>query len=221
MKTCYARSVALVAALLLSAPAAADDNFWFGLKAGTLGLGAEASWRPIPWLDARVGANVYDYDDTANYVGIEYDGKLALQSYYATANFHFPVSPFRITAGAFANGNEIQMTSVSTAGVEIGGNPAYTETDIGTLTSTASFDSFAPYLGVGFDFDIVGKFGLALDFGVLWQGEPSVALTADGLLASDPAFLADLDNERLALEDEFKDLKAYPVISVGFNFNFL
>ena len=28
----------------------ANDNFWFGVKAGTLGYGAEVSWRPIEWL---------------------------------------------------------------------------------------------------------------------------------------------------------------------------
>ena len=58
-----------------------------------------------------------------------------------------------------------------------------------------------------------------------WQGEPSVSLTADGTLANDPGqlgdiFRAELLAEEMQLQSEFEDYKAYPVISVGFNFNF-
>jgi len=45
-------------------------------------------------------------------------------------------------------------------------------------------------------------------------------MTATGLLAQDPGFLADLEVERQQLENEMEDLKAYPVVSIGFNFNF-
>ena len=59
------------------------------------------------------------------------------------------------------------------------------------------------------------------DLGVLWQGEPSVTLTADGgLLENDPTFLAALETERLELEAEFEDYKAFPVLSLGFSVNF-
>ena len=34
-----------------------------------------------------------------------------------------------------------------------------------------------------FDFNIVGRLGLALDFGVLWQGDPIVRRTPDSLPA--------------------------------------
>jgi hypothetical protein len=78
----------------------------------------------------------------------------------------------------------------------------------------------APYLGAGFDFSIANRLGLTLDFGVLWQGEPIVTLTADGSLANDPVFETALAVERQQLEDEVKDFKAYPVVSLGFNFNF-
>jgi hypothetical protein len=45
-------------------------------------------------------------------------------------------------------------------------------------------------------------------------------MTADGLLGSDPAFLADLNAEIAEVQDEVENLKAYPAISIGFNFNF-
>ena len=226
MKTSFTRVVAISAALLFSGTAMADDDIWFGVKAGTLGLGIEASWRPIPWLDVRAGANKYDYDDSGSQAGINYDATLALETFYATANFRFPLSPFRMTVGAFSNGNEVEMSSMDMAAYSIGDNPIpYLPTEVGTLRSSTTFESVAPYVGAGFDFNVAGRLGLALDFGVLWQGEPIVGLTSDGTLATDPGpagdlFRASLENERLELEKEVEDLKAYPVIQLGFNFNF-
>ena len=101
--------------------------------------------------------------------------------------------------------------------IEIG-NGFYDPADVGTLRSTTSFEGVAPYLGVGFDFSIFGKVGLNLDFGVLWQGDPLVDLTFDGPGA--PGLPADIDAERQELEAEFEDYKAFPVVSLGFSFNF-
>ncbi len=221
MKFLGRNTVVLVAALAFSSTATANDSFWFGVKAGTLGFGAEASWRPIEWIDLRAGANFYDYDTTRTYASIDYDGTLALDTYYLTGNFRFPLSPLRLTVGAYQNNNEVQLVSQDMSAYLVGSNPVpYLPADVGTLRNVASFDGVSPYLGAGFDFDVMDRLGLSLDFGVLWQGEPTVAITTDGLLASDPGFLADLDDERQSLEDEMKDLKAYPVISIGFNFNF-
>ncbi|MBT8100051.1 MAG: hypothetical protein KJO82_09890 [Gammaproteobacteria bacterium] len=215
------KGLVLLAGLAISSTAAAEDNLWFGIKAGTLGIGGETTWRPIEWLDLRAGVNLYDYDDSTNYAGIDYGGTLALENYYVTGNFRFPLSPFRLTVGAYQNNNEVQLVSVSAPSYLIGNNPTpYQPADVGTLTGIAGFDSVAPYLGAGFDFDIFNRFGLSLDFGVLWQGEPSVSMFADGLLGSDPAFLADLNAEIAELQNEVEDMKAYPVISLGVNFNF-
>jgi len=213
-------SVALLA-LLVSMPVAASDNFWFGVKAGTLGLGGEIAWRPIEWIDLRVGAGFYDFEDQADYGGIDYDGTLALDNYYVTGNLRFPLSPFRLTIGAYQNNNEIRLTSLDMPAYPIGNNPVpYAPADVGTLRTVASFDGVSPYFGAGYDFDVIGRLGLSLDFGVLLQGQPGVTISADGLLASDPAFLADLDAETAQVADEMDKLKAYPVVSLGLHFNF-
>jgi len=221
MKFLKTNTVVLLAALALSSNAVANDSFWFGVRAGTLGFGGEATWRPIEWLDVRAGLNFYDYDDSTDYAGLNYDGTLALENYYLTGNFRFPLSPFRLTVGAYQNNNEVQLVSQDAASYLIGTNPIpYAPADVGTLRATAGFDSISPYVGAGFDFDILDRLGLSLDFGVLWQGEPTVSMTADGLLGSDPAFLADLNAEIAELQNEVDSLKAYPVISIGVNFNF-
>ena len=105
----------------------------------------------------------------------------------------------------------------------IGGVP-FTSDDIGTLQSVTSFDETAPYLGVGYDFEMFGKVGLNFDFGVLWQGEPSVTLEATGFDSATPEVQAllgpALEAERLEIEDEAHDYKAWPVVSLSFVYNF-
>jgi hypothetical protein len=212
----FGKKAGLVALVLLSAGVAnADNDFGLGVKVGTLGVGLEASWKPLPYMDIRVGTSSYDYDNDGKFGNIDYDAVFALDQYYATANFHFPVSPMRISAGIYSNGNEFLLVNdqLQDIGVYPGGL-------IGTVTSKTTFEGTAPYLGIGFDFTLAGKVGLNLDLGVLWQGDPQVTLEVDGILGQDPGFQDVLETERQALEDDMSDFKAWPVISLGFVYKF-
>ncbi len=220
-------SVAMLALLTLfsTTPGTARADLGLGVKAGTLGIGIEGRWSALPWLDIRLGANQYDYENSGTEAGIDYDATLALDNYFLSGNLHFPLSPFRLTLGIFSNGNELQMTSRDTAGADFDiGGTSFSPADIGALQSIASFDSTAPYLGFGYDFEVFGKAGLNLDFGVLWQGAPSVSLTASGLETSPAAIqsllVPALETERLDLEDELSSYKAWPVISLSLVYNF-
>lgn len=219
MKSLLIKAGVSALAILIGSSALADPKLGIGAKAGTLGIGIEGTWRPLPYMDVRLGGNTFEYDDNGSQAGINYDATLNLETFYATANFRFPLSPFRVTAGVFSNGNEIDMTSGDNTSFDIGGT-TYTPAEVGTMTSKTTFDSTAPYLGFGYDFTIMNRVGLNLDFGVLWQGDPSVTLESDGLLAGDPAFQQAMDAERQELEDEMSDFKAWPVISLGFVVNF-
>ena len=59
---------------------------------------------------------------------------------------------------------------------------------------------------------------------MLWQGEPTVSLNATGLDTAPAQIQAllvpALEAERLELEDEVSDYKAWPVISLSFIYNF-
>ena len=221
MKTFSLRLAVLAMGLAASGSALADHNFGVGVKAGTLGIGVEGTWRPLPYIDFRVGANQYDYTDNGIYGGINYDAEINLDNYYLTGNLRFPLSPFRLTGGLYSNGNEFNATSGDNGAIIfIGGDP-YPADAVGTVAAKASFDSNSPYLGVGFDFTVLGKVGMNLDFGVLWQGSPQVSIATDGLLTGDPIFEASLEAERAELENELSDYKAWPVVSLGFVFNFL
>lgn len=221
MKTLALRLATMAVALATTGTALADHNFGVGVKAGTLGIGVEGTWRPLPYVDLRVGANQYDYRNNGVYSGINYDAELGLDNYYATGNLHFPLTPMRLTAGLYSNGNEFNMVSSENGPLMTIGGQLYPADAVGTLSAKAEFDSTSPYFGVGFDFTVLGKVGLNLDFGVLWQGSPQVSMTTNGLLAGDPNFQAELDAERAELENELGDYKAWPVVSLGFVFNFL
>lgn len=214
------RAGSLLAVFLLSTGvASADQEFSAGIRAGTLGLGAEARWKPLKYLDVRVGANTFTFNDDGAQAGIDYEQELTLESFYATANILFNNSPMRLTLGGYANGNELYMINDSMQDQDIGG-VIFPGAEIGTLTSTTTFTSFAPYFGIGYDFMIKEKFGINVDFGVLWQGEPVVELAADGALAVDPNFQAALESERRELEDEMSNFKAWPVLQLGVFYRF-
>ncbi|ANO51275.1 hypothetical protein [Woeseia oceani] len=219
MKPRYATVLAAAALLFAGSSASANDNLWFGVKAGTLGLGVEARWQPIPWMDLRAGLNRFDFDDDGAQAGIAYDATLELDTVYATANLRFPLSPMRLSVGAFSNNNQLVMASREADSFIIGGQ-TFSGDEVGQLRSTSSFDSVSPYLGLGFDFELANRIGLNLDLGVLWQGEPTVTLTSTGTLADDPTFQDRLESERQELQSEGEDFKAWPVVSLGLHFNF-
>jgi hypothetical protein len=219
MRNFRRQTLLFVALLAFTGNASMADSFWIGAKAGTLGVGIEGTWRPIDWLDLRVGANKYDYDDSGAQAGVNYNGTLHLETYYATANFRFPLSPFRISAGYYSNNNSVELASINLPAHDIGGT-VFSLEDVGTVRSNIDWNSSSPYVGAGFDFEIFGKVGLTFDFGVLLQGDPKVELTADGLLSGSQVLIDALEIERAELEDEADSLKAYPVLSLGFNFNF-
>jgi len=222
---CKSITKAALIALVLLISGAATADFGVGLKAGTLGLGIEGRWSPLPWLDIRAGVNQYDFEDSGSYASVDYDGVLAMDTVFLTGNFRFPLSPFRVTAGAFSNGNQLQLLSQDTGGENFTiGGIEFSPDDVGSLRSTTSFEDTAPYLGVGYDFELFGKLGLNFDLGVLWQGDPSVTLEATGLASAPPdvqiVLEPVLEIERLALEDEISDYKAWPVVSLSFVYNF-
>lgn len=224
MKTLSLRLAALavaLAALAASGTALADHNFGVGVKAGTLGIGVEGTWRPLPYIDVRAGANQYDYTNNGFYGGVNYDAEINLDNYYVTGNLRFPLSPFRLTGGLYSNGNEFNALSGDNGAIILIGGDPYPADAVGTVSAKASFDSTSPYFGVGFDFTVFGKVGMNLDFGVLWQGSPQVSIATDGLLTGDPTFETSLEAERAELENELSDYKAWPVVSLGFVFNFL
>lgn len=190
-------------------------------KAGTLGLGVEASLGVTDMFTVRVGANRYDYQFDATEDDITYDFEYQLESNTAILDWHPFSGTFRISAGLVDNGNRIAGIAKPASDYSIGGN-TYTANEIGSLNGVVDFDDTATFLGIGWSTTGGSDtgFGLAVELGVLKQGSPSVDLTADGGIISDPQFQQDIQDEEDALEAELSDYDTHPVVSIGLSYAF-
>lgn len=216
----------LISALLLLgiAPAAhaATGDLAFGLKAGTLGVGGEATLGILPGLNARTGYNAFNYDGTTTKDNISYNYRLRLGSLPLLVDLHpIPASSFRISAGVIINNNKIDATGKPQGSYTIGGT-TYTAAEVGTLTGKIGFNTTSPYAGIGWG-NAVAKglpLTICIDAGVMFQGTPKVSLAANGTLASDATFKANLAKEEGTIRDSTDNLKYYPVVSLGLAYRF-
>ncbi len=192
----------------------------FGVKAGTLGIGLEGSWQLSPRWGVRGGFNQFDYSFDDDLDGVTYDGDLELSSAAILGDYRPWSAGFRFTGGAVFNSNEITAVADPVAFYDIGDN-TYTLEEVGVLSAVGDFDSFAPYLGLGYDLGMSENFRLNFDVGVLFQGDADVRIdTTGGTLSDDAALRADLDVEEEAFRDDLDGFDLYPVLSIGVSYAF-
>lgn len=208
---------------LTVAPGFADTgDIALGVKASTLGAGAEGTVGLLQGLNLRGGVNALSFDFDAETSDVDYDVDADLLSFPIVLDWHpFKGSGFRITGGILINQNEGDAEATTEATYTIG-DTVYTAAQLGSLSGKVDFNEVAPYVGIGWG-NAVGKdkrWSFSCDFGVVFQGEANIDLAASGPIASDPTFQAELAKEKKALEDELDDYKYYPVISLGVTYKF-
>lgn len=214
----------LMSATAFIQPAAADDMIGLGVgaKVSTLGIGGDVIGRITDSLNLRLGLQgfSYDYDDT--YSDIDYDAELKLFSGMLLADLYPFGNNFRISGGIMLNGNELDVTGKPTRGTYRIGDTTYPAALVGNLTGTVDFNEIAPYAGIGYGgaFSDTSNWSFFFDLGVLFQGSPNVTYTANGPLAGNPTFQAELEKERRELEDDIDEYEYYPVLSIGVTYKF-
>lgn len=212
-----------VLAALIAAPVSAADipgKTSVAVRAGTLGMGVELGYTlPVANLSARIGWNGYGYDRRDSIEGIDYDLELDLSSVVALVDWRPWGQVTHFTAGVVLNGNEIGAVSQNSATYTVGGT-TYSAADVGNLSGNVTFDRVVPYAGLGWNLPIAPKTALTFELGVVFQGAPELSLVADGLLANDPAFQAELDAETAQFVKDIEDYEYYPVVVVGLSRRF-
>jgi hypothetical protein len=207
-----------ILATLLAAPAHAE--FTLGGKVGTLGLGIEGTYAFSEKWGIRAGFNTFSYDFEDDVDGVSYQGDLDLSSFSLLGDFRPQGGGFRLTGGAVINGNEVGAVADPAPTYEIGDN-IYTLEEVGVLSANAEFDSFAPYLGLGYDFGMQSNLRVYIDVGVLFQGDPGVGIdSTGGTLSDDPGLRADLDAEEQSFVEDLDGFELYPVLSIGLQYAF-
>ena len=124
---------------------------------------------------------------------------------------------FRITGGVFINNNEIDLTGSPRgdgfwSNYSIPSEYSFAEPlkDTIKVNGTVEFNTFAPYVGIGWNSNVekVKGWGVSFEMGVLFQGAPTVSsLTATAAppldaYANNPLVLQVLEQEKKAIEDD-------------------
>jgi len=216
------KGLALLLALGMNTAAQAGD-IAVGAKVGTLGFGLEATTNVVPLLvNVRLQGNIFNYNKDIKDTAVTYNAKLKLRSVGILADVYPFAGKFRLTGGAYYNGNKLTMTGRPTgAGQFTFNNVNYTTAQVGTVTANVDFNKFAPYVGLGWG-DAVSSgspFGFSFELGALYMGQPKTSITATGA-AANPALASNIAVEKAKLDSSLSNLKWYPVASIGVNWKF-
>ena len=216
----YSLVAVLGAALSMNLTAQAQEVA-VGVKTGTLGMGIEVITPLKTDLNGRLGFNYFSLNDSQDLTDIDYDIDITLLTFSALLDWHPFGNSFRLSGGAFYNGNNADVKSKAAGSVDIG-NQTFFIGPADQVSGEVDFRKFAPYLGFGWGNNLGDqkKIAISLDFGLMFQGSGNVDLQANGLLASAPGIDAALANEESEAEDEFDAFNYYPVISLGLSYRF-
>lgn len=206
-------AVLLAAALLLPSVAAAQPAS-IAPKIGTTGLGADVGLALGDAVVLRGGLGFFPIDWEQEYSGIDWTvqvpGELTLG-----VDLHPGGGVFRVSAGAMIRNSDLTIDGAYEGTVTIGGE-TYTDEEVGELTGFVENNRVAPFVLLGFGKHGTGGVGFFVDLGAAWLGDPTLTVDADGIVADDETFKANLERERAEIEDEL-DVWArwYPILNLG------
>ena len=192
-----------------------------GVKAGTLGIGAEIGYRANPIFGARIDGEGFSYDDNNLHAGrTNYNANLHLESYGALADVYPFGASFRVTGGLRLNENAITGHSVSES---VGGATVPTSA-LATANAKITFDKTSPYVGFGWGGTITPGLNFTSDFGVMFHGNPKASLTATSTgvapAASVASAAAEIASDQTSLQRDVNGYKYFPVIEIGLSYKF-
>ncbi len=210
-----------------------------GFKVGTLGLGAEFS---VPLNDsfsvrASVSGFSYSKDDTYEEDDTElaYDATIDLLTAGLLLDYYpMQSSQFRITAGAYYNGNGFDGIVEPTGSTYTINNIEYQADLVETISAETVFDDVAPYIGIGWgNKGTESGWSFSIDVGAMYHGEaelnvvpekgvntPSSGMTDDQFDIEYANFETALEDETKDAQDDINDFQWYPVIMVGVTYTF-
>lgn len=208
--------VCLFALLLVIPTTLQAQDFGLGARIGTFGFGGEAALGLSDRFVIRGGLGSFVVDFTADYEDIKYDitppsltGTLGIDVYPTGGSF-------RVMGGVMFRNEDFRLDSceLSECGpIEIGG---VTYDESGSLHGDFDTRSTSPFLGIGFGRHTSGGFGVTLDLGVAFVGEPDVSLTPEGEIAGADGIQQSLDAHAQEIEDDVGSYMQYwPILSFG------
>jgi hypothetical protein len=219
------RLAAATLAPLLLLPAISSADTSIGLRAGTLGLGAEISFAVSQRVALRVGADTYTPKmRTITQEDVDYDVNAKLRSGSLLVDWFPFANNFRVSLGAILNRNKASGTGKPSGGSFTLNGQTINASDVGSLDLQVAFKKTAPYLGIGYGRPVKAGLSFISDLGVMFQGVPTSTLTATcsatATVGNCNALQSAVAGEQSTVQDNISKFKYYPVVSVGLAYTF-
>ncbi|OQX73561.1 MAG: hypothetical protein B6D59_05255 [Campylobacteraceae bacterium 4484_4] len=227
---------------MLSADALSKENISVGVDAGILGFGASVKAKISQSVGVRAGFQYFHKDDIEiEDDGVDYNFDVTLNGVYGYADWHPWRGSFKVTGGLLYNNSDVKgLITPATSTTFVFQGHTYSTDDIAKVHTLVDFDPIAPYIGIGWDTSFNKKkgFGFTFDLGVAYQGSAKVSYTVDykelektGNPAVDQAaeqarqelireINADLEAEKVSLQEELDKYEFLPYIAIGMNYKF-
>jgi hypothetical protein len=216
----------LFAALMAGSAAAQRLDLTAGVTAGTLGVGPEVGVRINDTIGVRANAalirsDFVEVDADGSDIDIDYKGPVRARSGGAMLDVYPFGGGFRLSAGVRRSGFKATMTATPTTNVTIGSRTV-TPVQVGKLSADYRVRDWAPAATIGFAGAIASRLIAGIEAGLLFHGAPQIRRlrSEGGTLSGDPGFAADLERERMFIENDIDDYKFYPVVQASLAFRF-
>ncbi len=212
-------------------------------EASTLGFGGHIVGKITPNFNARVGVNAFGLGIDIEETDLDFEGDLNLFNVSSIIDIHpFKRSGFRISGGLIFGDNNFNGTADISEEVADGLGEVEVEgqsinvrdlniNELATLDADIEINnSVAPYIGIGGGNAVGESKGLGFwwNLGVVLGGSPEVELDSNVSeetpeeIREEVEEAADdiLEEEEEELEDELDFINIYPVVSLGFSYQF-
>lgn len=207
--------VVMAAVPVATVQAQQSTDLSVGVRAGTLGIGAEVNKLITGHFGVRASINTFSASTTQSQSNIDFDAHIKLKAFTGLLDI-YPSNrgSFHVTGGVITNPVTVDATGVPTGnGTYTINGTDYTASQVGTLTGHAAYKT-SPYVGLGWGTPAAKHFGLkfVFDLGAA-IGKPAVTLSSSNTNAQLQSDLA--AQQAKTQTDVDKYAKVYPVISFG------
>ena len=206
---------------LYSATTHADSALSYRLS--TFGFGIDYDHKLSNTLTMRLGYNLYHMGRSEDSDGLHYDASIRVTSATALLDWHIKQSPWRLTVGLTQGGPYAQANAQATGTVTLNGQ-TYQADEFGSIkVKVSSTYSPAPYIGIGRGFAVgeADRFAFLFDAGAMYTGSAKASVNAQcsADIATDECeqLLADIKAEAANFEHDWRRVRWWPVIGVGFS----
>ena len=212
--------VVLIVLCVLSMSSAYAQGIAFSIKASTMGIDLGLTKSISPKLNGKLGLSFLSYNysgETETEDPVAYNIDLNMFAVAAIVDYHPFENTFRFSAGLLYNATELKGDGKAVNTYEIDTH-VYTPERIGTLNVKVEPSlKVSPYLGIGFGNPVTHnkRLGFLFDIGMVYMGSPDVTLEADKDALIYPTIEQEAD-----VEEDLKNAKFYPVVSLGFSYRF-